>query len=253
VKAWKIIDVLPNGDIEFISVIDRMHMVNQLPGREPTEYDSARDKTPPPGFEDVAKSVGVPLIGITMTPHGKVVRRDWKLRAPRADENAPIAVRLPDEPVAIGDTWDEPIELQVATESGGTKSVHTRRHHKLANVANGVAAIEVTYQVLSPIDPYMEYQMVQRLMEGTVRFDIRAGRVISQQMDIDKRILGFAGPASSTHYIMRMEEKLLTGGSKVSRTPFRATTAGNDSSSRKPTTPTATRPRSSHETRNSRR
>jgi hypothetical protein len=27
-------------------------------------------------------------------------------------------------------------------------------------------------------------------------------------MDIDKRILGFAGPTSSMHYVVRMEEKL---------------------------------------------
>ena len=46
-------------------------------------------------------------------------------------------------------------------------------------------------------------------MEGEVKFDIEAGRVVGQQMDIDKRILGFAGPTSSMHYIMRMEEKLL--------------------------------------------
>ena len=33
-------------------------------------------------------------------------------------------------------------------------------------------------------------------------------------MEIDKRILGFAGPTSSMHYIMRMEEKLLDAGQK---------------------------------------
>jgi hypothetical protein len=28
-------------------------------------------------------------------------------------------------------------------------------------------------------------------------------------MEVDKRILGFAGPTSSMHYIMRMDEKLV--------------------------------------------
>ena len=45
VRSWKINDVLPNGDIEFLIVVERVHMVNQLPGKDPTEYDSQRDKT----------------------------------------------------------------------------------------------------------------------------------------------------------------------------------------------------------------
>ena len=39
VKLWKITDVLPNGDIEVMNVVERVHMVNQLPDHDPTEYD----------------------------------------------------------------------------------------------------------------------------------------------------------------------------------------------------------------------
>jgi hypothetical protein len=208
VKLWKITDVLPNGDIEVMNVVERVHMVNQLPDHDPTEYDSARDTTPPPGFEDAAKAVGVPLSVVRMTPRGKLIARDLKIRQQSVEEDAPVVLRLPNKPVTIGETWDEPFEVKVAMESGGTKSVQTRRRHKLTGVANGIATIQVTYQVLSPIDATAECQLVQRLMEGDVKFDIDAGRVVSQQMDIDKRILGFAGPTSSMHYIMRMEEKL---------------------------------------------
>ena len=42
VKAWKVTDVLPNGEIEFMNVVERVHMVNQLPDRAPAEYDSAQ-------------------------------------------------------------------------------------------------------------------------------------------------------------------------------------------------------------------
>jgi hypothetical protein len=222
-KAWKVTDILPKGNIEFVSVVERVSMVNQLPDHDPVEYDSASDTTPPPGFEDVAKTIGVPLIEITMTPRGKIEDRQWKVRAPNAGEDSPIALRLPDKPVAIGETWDESFDVPVQQENGTSKTVQTRRHHELTKVANNLATIAVTYQVLSPIDPYMEYQLVQRLMEGEVKFDIRAGRVISQQMDIDKRILGFAGPTSSTQYIMRIEERLLKKGEKVTSTQSRKT------------------------------
>jgi len=219
VKAWKVTDVLPEGDIEFMNVVEKVHMVNQLPERTATEYDSTRDKTPPPGFEDAAKAVGVPLSSIRMTPHGKIVRRESKIRAASADDDGPIVLRLPDEPVAIGDTWDESFDVQIKLQKGGTKSIQTRRHHKLAAVKDGIATIEVTYQVLSPIDAAIEVQIVQKLMTGQVQFDIEKGRIVSQQMDVDKRVLGFAGPTSSMQYIMTMEEKLLKDAPKTAAKP----------------------------------
>ena len=209
VKAWKVTDVLPNGDIEVMNVVERVHMVNQLPGHDPTEYDSERDATPPPGFEEAAKAIGVPLSIVRMSPSGEIIRREAKLREQTVEDDAPIVVRLPDKPVTIGETWDEPFDVKVTLENGDSKTVQTRRHHKLIAIATGIATIEVTYQVLTPVDPYVESQLVQRLMDGEVKFDIKAGRVVSQQMDIDKRILGFAGPTSSMHYIVRMEEKLI--------------------------------------------
>jgi hypothetical protein len=208
VKLWKVTDVLPNGDLEIMNVVEHVHMVHQLPDREPTEYDSRKDKTPPPGFEDTARAIGVPISVIRIDPAGKVLRRDVKLRQQNVEEDAPIVVRLPNKPATVGETWDESFDIKVTLENGNTKTIQTRRRHKLAAVKNGIATIEVTYQVLSPIDPFVESQLVQRLMEGEVKFDIAAGRVVGQQMDIDKRILGFAGPTSSMHYITRMEEKL---------------------------------------------
>jgi hypothetical protein len=238
VKAWKVTDVLKNGEIEFLNVVERIHMVNQLPDKDPTEYDSDRDKTPPPGFEDAARAVGVPISSVRISPRGKIIRRDVKIKGASNEEDAPVALRLPENPVAIGETWDEPFDVVVAVEGSGTKSIQTRRHHELLSVENNIANIKVTYQVLTPIDPPIECQLVQRLMEGEVKFDINAGRVVGQQMDIDKRILGFAGPTSSMQYIMRMEEKLLKKGEKVAAksnakpSPRTATRQSNKRSSR---------------------
>jgi hypothetical protein len=208
VKAWKVTDVLPNHQIEFMNVVEQVHMVNQLPDRAPTEYDSAKDKTPPPGYEDAAKAIGVPLSVVRMTPRGEVVSHKIKYQQGTAEEDTQITVRLPDAPVAIGVTWDEPFDINVQLQSGTSKSLQTRRHYKLTDVTGGIASIEVSYQVLSPIDAEIESKLVQRLMKGTVRFDIAKGRILSQEYDVDKRVLGFAGETSSMHYIMQMKEEL---------------------------------------------
>jgi hypothetical protein len=234
VKAWKVTDVLPEGDIEFTNVVEKVHMVNQLPEHDATEYDSTRDKTPPPGFEDAARAVGVPLSMMRVTPQGKVVRRDLKVRNQGAEDDAPIVLRLPEQKVAIGDTWDESFEVQVKLEDKSDKVLQTRRHHKLTDVKTDIATIQITYQVLSPIDAKIETQIVQRLMEGEVKFDIEKGHVVSQQMDIDRRIIGFAGPTSSMQYVMKMEEKLLTDAAKVAAKPKTETKTTTTANNRRP-------------------
>lgn len=215
IKAWKIIDVLPEGDIEMMHVVERVHMRNRLPDRDEMEYDSDKDKEPPPGFEDAARSVGVPLSTIRLTPYGKILKRTAEHIHAGADPDAPIMVRLPEEAVAVGSTWDEPQAVSVELQGGGAKTVHTRRHFELKDVTSGVADVEMTYQVLSPITAHIEAQLVQRLMSGTIRFDIKKGRILSQQMDVDQRVLGFAGATSSMHYVMRLKETLLTDNPEV--------------------------------------
>jgi hypothetical protein len=219
VKVWKVTDVLPSGDIEFMNVVERVHMINQLPDRKATEYDSSRDKEAPPGFEDAAKAVGVPLSSIQITLKGKILQHQKKVRNQGAEDDAPIVLRLPEDAVAIGDTWDEPFDVVVKLQKGGNKTIQTRRHHKLTDVKNGIATIDVVYQVLSPIDAPVEVQIVQRLMNGRVSFDIGKGRIVGQQMDVDKRILGFAGPTSSVQYIMKMEETLINAETKTAGKP----------------------------------
>jgi hypothetical protein len=218
-KAWRVLDVLPNGEIEFMNIVERLRMTNQLPDRAEMVYDSEKDKTPPSGFEDAAKAVGVPLSIVRITSWGELVNRDVKHHQPAADPDAPVATLLPKEPVAIGDTWDEPRDVTVNLQDGNMKRIETRRHFKLKSVDNEVAVIESTYQVLSPINEQIEAQLAQRLLHGEIRFNIETGRVLSQRMDVDKRVLGFAGATSSMHYVMRMEERLVEKPTEVASKP----------------------------------
>lgn len=219
VKVWKVIDVMDDGQIEVLQMVESVRMSNKLPDRAEMVFDSKTDKTPPPGFEDAAKAIGVPLSIVTMQPTGKVMARDVKHKQPAADTEAPLALLLPEKPVKIGDTWDEPRSVVVNLKEGGTRAIQTRRHHKLLKVEDGIATIEVTYQVLQSVTPEIEAQLVQRLLKGTAKFDIAAGRVTGQEMKIDERVIGFAGPTSSMRYVMQMEETLLEEPTEVAAKP----------------------------------
>ena len=217
IKAWKVTDVLPGGEMEFVHVVEHVRMSNRLPSDKVVTYDSEADKTPPRTFEQAARSVGVPISVIRLAPDGEILDREEKAPQPKYTPDLPITLRLPSGPVAVGDKWDETYDLPMERKSGAILQVRTRRLCKLQKVQNGIATIEVEYQILTPIEPYIKAQIVERLTKGTVQFDIAKGRITSQHQEVDQRVLGFAGDTSSMHFVSRLEERLLKPGERLAK------------------------------------
>lgn len=219
VKVWQVSDVAGNGQITFVHSVERVQMRQKLTGRQEVTYDSQTDQDSPIGFQDVAKSIGVPLSVVTIDPRGTVVRREDK--HPRsAEQQNQLTIPLPAEPVAPGDQWKEPLELKATARDGKLKTIKAQRKLTLEEVKAGVAIIKSELQILSPIsDPAIEAQVVQGEADGKIRFDIDAGRVLGQQNDSDRHVVGFQGEASSLHYVTRFVERLLPPDAKVAARP----------------------------------
>jgi hypothetical protein len=217
VKAWKVTDVLPNDVMEFVHVVEEVKMSNRVPNRAETVFDSKTDKTPPPGFEQAARAVGVPLSLIRIKPSGEIVHREEKHPQPAVSDDMPITLRLPDEPIAVGEKWDFTYDVAANRKSGAKLQVRTRRVCTLKSVKGDIATIGVDYQILTPVSAYIESQLIERLTKGTVQFDIKRGCPVAQRYDADQRVLGFHGEASSMHFVSRLEERLLKPGERLAR------------------------------------
>ncbi len=176
VKAWKVTDVLPNGEMEFVHLVESVKMTNRAPDQPENKYDSTVDKTPPRGFEQAARSVGVPLVVVRIAPNGEVVHREEKLPQPQHTADMPITLELPKQPVAVGEKWDHAYDVPAKRQSGAKMQVRTRRVCQLREVRGGVASIDVEYQILTPVDAYVRAQLIERLTDGTVRFDLARPR-----------------------------------------------------------------------------
>lgn len=235
IKVWKVSACQPNGQATFVHSVESVDMRQKLTGRQEVRYNSRTDAEPPVGFQDVAKSVAVPLSEITLDVTGTVVKRvDKQPRPP--NQSSHITIPLPAEAVPVGHRWSVPYETTVTTKDGGTRAVKLRQHMSLISVKHGVATIEVDNQVLSPVnDPTMDAQLVQSETTGKIRFDIDAGRILSQLSDGDKSVVGFQGEASSLHYVTRFTEKLmpdekkqkLAGPAMPSKTPSKPSVTGS--------------------------
>jgi len=211
VKTWKVTDVLPSGEMEFIHVVEWLRMTNEKPGGPRNLYDSRTDPKPPRIFEQVAHAVGVPLSVVRIAPSGEVTFREEKHPHASSDD-MPITLRLPENPVSIGEKWSHQYNVSEKRKSGANIQVQTRRVCKLRQVQNGVAVIDVEYQILTPVDAFVRSNLVHKLTDGTVRFDIDRGRIVEQEHNVDQRVLGFASKASSMHYVSRLSEKLIKTG-----------------------------------------
>ncbi len=218
VKAWRVGEVQPDGTATFDHLVEYVDMRQKLTGCEAVHYDSRRHPEPPEGFRHVAQSVGVTLSVVTMDGCGKIVHRERKEVKAQAKSEGPMTIPLPEEPIAVGHTWSYPQQIDVQLNTGLLKKVKARQTFTLECVRTGVATIRVATRILTPIsDPAVESQLIQRETAGIVRFDINAGRVLSQQMDVDKHVVGFRGRASSLHYVTRFTERLLPATDRIAR------------------------------------
>jgi hypothetical protein len=209
VKAWVITRISEGGNAKFTHLVERVDMRNKLTGRQEVHYNSETDDKAPEGFETIAKEVGVPLTLILTDNKGTILQREDLLSAPNA-RSSQIVVPLPNQRVAVGEVWSIPKDVPITLKDKSVKQVKTRQRFTLESVKDGIANLQVESQILSPIhDPQLEAQLIQYDFNGTIRFDLEAGKVVSQQCDLDKRVHGFQGDASSMHYMTHFTEKLL--------------------------------------------
>ncbi len=208
-KVWRVKNVNGEGHATFEHLVEHVQMRHELTGRAAMTYDSEKDKTPPPGFEDAAKNVGVVLAVVTIDAQGNILKRENK-QEQKAETNGPITIQLPDGAVALGESWTYPYEITVTRRDRTMKRIKSRQRFTLLGVQNGVASIKVETLILTPIhDPNVEAQLVQRETHGVVKFDLASGRVVEQLLELDKRVVGApSGETSSMHYVMRFSEKL---------------------------------------------
>ena len=217
IKAWKVTDVLPNGEMEFVHLVEVVKMSNRVQNRAEITFDSESDEPIPPGFEQAARAVGIPLSLLRIDPTGAVTHREEKHPQQQTTEDMPLTLLLPSEEVAVGQQWDKTYNLTMQRKDGTNMKVRTRRVCTLKEVDDDLAKIHVKYQVLTPVSPHIQSQMAERMAEGHVYFDIERGRIASKSLEVDERVIGFVGKTSSMHCVSRMEEKLLKPGQRLAK------------------------------------
>ena len=208
-KSWKITHVDKDGNATLEHLIDHVKMMSRTSEMETVRWDSDGSKAPPDGYGGVQLSLGKPLSELTIDSCGRVINRKDFFPSPPSNTGDLMVVPLPDEPVAIGATWTVPDTIVVDIPGGTGKPVRTRLRYQVTELKKDRATIKVDTTVLTPVhDPQTESRLLERIWSGEIIFSIDHGRIISRSVNVDRRVIGFHGPASSIRYKASREEEL---------------------------------------------
>lgn len=213
-KLWKVSSVDNAGNITFVHSVESTSLWQQVGEAEPISYDSQTSTDVPEQFLAASEMIGKPLAVVTISPSGSIVDRKTGV------ENASfgigeICTPFPDKPIQVGHQWNVPTEFQAVDEDGRRLKLKARHNYQLTRVADGIAIISFRTQVLTPIESEQVHaQLLQKLNEGYVAFDIPQGRLVTKEVEWNEKVQAYAGPESHLQYIGRLTEKLVRSEGK---------------------------------------
>lgn len=217
-KLWTVSKVAQDGTMTFAHSVDFVEMMQQEGDKEELRWSSRSGEAPPILFEAVAKQLQKPLVTVSIDPRGQELTREQHGGTELQLGMGGLTLALPEEALAIGTSWSVPREIKVRDPEGKIKEIKVRDSFTLEKVQTGVATIRVRTEVLTPIEAAsVKAQIVQQLSNGTIKFDVDAGRVLSKELDWDETVVGFQGENSLMEYRARVTEKLLDGPTRTAK------------------------------------
>lgn len=211
VQRWKVVEVEDEGDAR-IEVSTQSLRMRGVDGKSIDEFDSEDPEKQPERFKEVAEAIGKPLSMMHLSPHGEVLGRKRLIETSKIDPTVADrpAIPLPDEPVAIGQSWNQRFEVDMRRQNGEVQKIPIRQSFTLQKVEGSVAFIESKTVALTPLnEPQLELAVGQLLLDGTMQFDLQRGQMLSRKRKAEKTVIGFDGPGSSIHVINTITERLV--------------------------------------------
>jgi hypothetical protein len=203
-KRWEVLEVDGNGVATLQLSLTAMRWETTTPGGGTLLFDSA-DPSKSDGHlrEELGRLVGSTLAVLRVDPQGRVLEVKESKHGPasRFESELPFVVVLPDAAPQPGQSWQRAYKVTLDPPQGtGEKydAVQTCACKAANDAAITVAlATELKTQPQSVFD---RIPLLQMQPQGEVVFDLRAGRLKSAHLRIDKELAGHQGEGSSYRF-----------------------------------------------------
>ena len=216
-RHWEVAET--SGDeVTFHHIIDSVEMTQQQDDNEELRWSSESGESAPAIFERVEEQIGKVLATLTVNARGQELHREDHGGTKATLGMGSLTLALPENAIAVGESWSVPREVKTRTEDGLVKTIKIREVYTLQKVKTGVATLTLRSEPLTPINSEsIRAQVIQQLSNGTIRFDVDNGRMLSKQLDWDETVIGFQGANSLMEYRARLTERIVDDVQRTAR------------------------------------
>lgn len=217
-RIFTVGNVEPDGDAEVSMQFENVKMEIQSNGGEVISYNSSmKPEEVPSIFRATAEKLKGAAAKYQMLPSGTPVSEDGIEKIPKGGQ-ASFMMPLPENEVAIGDSWKVDIAVKVRIAEGIKRQVNLLRTYRLKSVENGIAKIGFSTSIASSVrNTSVRAQLIQSTPQGTIEFDIDKGRVLRRVLKINNTVVGALGAKTILSSTGITEEKLLSVDNRVTK------------------------------------
>jgi hypothetical protein len=212
-RRWQVVDVDAAGVATIHLKLLALKSEITTPGGEVLRFDSANpDKSTPQLREQMMRFVGPTIAVLRVDKQGKVVEaKDLGFGpASRFDNELPFHGHMPDAMPEVGASWERKYQITLAPPQGTGDKFDAVQTYRCKNISGGLLTVAVTTEMKTQPPALADrVPLLQLQPEGEFVFDLKAGRLKSAAMKIDKLLQGHQGEASSHHFQSTYKEELV--------------------------------------------
>jgi hypothetical protein len=203
-RRWQVLDVDAAGVATVqMSVVSLRNEVT-LPDGSVLLFDSANPgKSTPVIREQQAGYVGKPLAVLRVDALGRVVEvKELKFGSASGFESEPpFTAVLSGAALAPGQGWERAYQITLEPPRGAGEKYAAVQRYACKAVDGALATVSLTTEVKNPPAAAADQvPLLQLVPEGEVVFDLRAGRLHSAALKVDKEVKGHQGEGSSYRF-----------------------------------------------------
>ncbi len=201
-KRWQVLSVDAAGVATLQLSLASLRLETTTPGGDKLVFDSIEpEKGTPELRQQLSAFVGKPLALLRVDGQGRVIEVKESRFGPasRYENELPFVGVLPADGPKAGQEWTRAYKITLEPPQGAGEKYEAIQKYVCKSVTDGVAVTAMTTELKSPPPVAEQAALLQLEPEGEILFDLKAGRLKSASLKIDREVKGHQGEGSSYH------------------------------------------------------
>jgi hypothetical protein len=213
VKRWDVLEVDAAGIATVSLKLLSLKLETKTPSGEFLQFDSTNPEKSTPQLKDSLTAFVGPTLGVLRVDNrGRVMEvKESKFGpASKYENELPFVGILPETTPRLDSTWERDYHITLAPPQGTGEQFAAQQRYRMKNVTSQTMTIQLATELKTqPAAPADRVPLLQLLPEGEFVFDMKAGRLLSAELRIDKTLQNHRGQGTSHRFQSITRETLV--------------------------------------------